>query len=147
MKMKDWSLEVFVNENLYYRCKDVRDEGRPWTSLELPLGKTISSIQFHCPPVVNARKGGVLVLENYGAYNFLIEARSVPGGMSILQNLLFMGKRNHVDLVDVIKLNLHSKSISHSEEVFGFEWEGGPVSGWKDGTLSSDHSYKLLAYV
>jgi hypothetical protein len=74
-----------------------------------------------------------IVLNNYDAYNHLVEKISTFDGRQSITEVILMGKKGN--RVDIIIFDLQKKQIYKQTKEFGKEYYGKPTSGWKLGII------------
>ena len=99
-------------------------ENSKWN--EMP-DKPIESVEYYL--LTNK-----VVLENYEAYNHLVERVSLMDGRMFISKVILLGKSQN-KVLSVVFDFMKEKVYGLNSE-FGYEYNGKAVSGWKAGVLN-----------
>lgn len=85
-----------------------------------------------------------IIFEEYEAYNHLVEKVQfiLNNNQAAIGKIFLMAKKNNI--VYTIIFDLFNKKIYQETYEFGREYYGGSTSGWKQGILSENPTYKII---
>lgn len=85
-----------------------------------------------------------IIFEEYEAYNHLVEKIQfiLNNNQTAISKIFLMAKKNNI--VYTIIFDLFNKKIYQETYEFGEEYYGKSTSGWKQGILSENLTYKII---